>query len=299
VSLESVIDRLYGLNVGAVGTGAARHERPHKPVLLLALVEQVERGADPRLVAWSVGLRASFKRLFEVVRRADDRPNPELPFFHLRSDGFWSPVVVEGGASRALGGPPRVMDIGCVFAELDDDVAAVLGDPVQRRALRSALVSRYFPDHRAALLDLPREAPHDEADAPDRERSGRSAAFRRVVVGSYAHRCTACGLQVRLGNPPVSLVDAAHLLPFALSRNDHPTNGLALCKNHHWAMDRSLIAPTPDGVWRSSPILIPHRSSGERELAELDGRRLIPPLDEAHRPSREGLEYRYQRMVGG
>jgi len=31
---------------------------------------------------------------------------------------------------------------------------------------------------------------------------------------------------------------ATHLIPFSESRNDHPTNGLALCKNHHWAMDR-------------------------------------------------------------
>ncbi len=26
---------------------------------------------------------------------------------------------------------------------------------------------------------------------------------------------------------------ATHLIPFSESRNNHPTNGLALCKNHH------------------------------------------------------------------
>jgi predicted restriction endonuclease len=31
---------------------------------------------------------------------------------------------------------------------------------------------------------------------------------------------------------------AAHLIPFSESRNDHPTNGLALCKKHCLAMDR-------------------------------------------------------------
>jgi len=30
---------------------------------------------------------------------------------------------------------------------------------------------------------------------------------------------------------------AAHLIPFSASRNDHPTNGLALCKNHLGTMD--------------------------------------------------------------
>ena len=36
---------------------------------------------------------------------------------------------------------------------------------------------------------------------------------------------------------------ATHLIPFSESRNDHPTNGLALCKNHHGTMERNLIAP--------------------------------------------------------
>jgi hypothetical protein len=40
-----------------------------------------------------------------------------------------------------------------------------------------------------------------------------------------------------------------------LRENDKPDNGLALCPNHHWAMDRFLIAPCPHprhraGVWR-------------------------------------------------
>ena len=34
--LETAIDRLYSLNVGVTGTGGGRHERPHKPLLVLA-----------------------------------------------------------------------------------------------------------------------------------------------------------------------------------------------------------------------------------------------------------------------
>ena len=33
---------------------------------------------------------------------------------------------------------------------------------------------------------------------------------------------------------------ATHLIPFSASRNDHPTNGLALCKNHLGTMDRMI-----------------------------------------------------------
>jgi putative restriction endonuclease len=35
-------------------------------------------------------------------------------------------------------------------------------------------------------------------------------------------------------------VDAAHIHQFADSRNNHPRNGIALCKNAHWMFDEGL-----------------------------------------------------------
>jgi putative restriction endonuclease len=88
----------------------------------------------------------------------------------------------------------------------------------------------------------------------------------------YDHQCAACGLRINIpGVQDGTFVDAAHLIPFAETGNDHPTNGMALCKNHHWAMDRFLIAPGIDGRWRTSPRLIAHRSAGEKALADLRG----------------------------
>jgi len=37
-----------------------------------------------------------------------------------------------------------------------------------------------------------------------------------------------------------SIVDAAHIHRFADSRNNDPSNGLALCKNAHWLFDTGL-----------------------------------------------------------
>lgn len=61
-------------------------------------------------------------------------------------------------------------------------------------------------------------------------------------------------------------------------------------------MDSHLIAPSTDGVWHRSRRLIPHRSRGEQELAELDGRQVIPPVEQAFRPARQGLEWRCAKM---
>jgi putative restriction endonuclease len=150
--------------------------------------------------------------------------------------------------------------------------------------LREALVARYFPEARARVERLFRDAvgadrvaespPDDETQI--RERTGRSRGFRNKVLEIYDYQCAACGLRINIpGVADGTFVDAAHLIPFEESCNDHPTNGMALCKNHHWAMDRFLIAPSAEGKWRASPRLMPHRSRGEADLAQLKDREVL------------------------
>ena len=95
----------------------------------------------------------------------------------------------------------------------------------------------------------------------------------------------------------VSFIDAAHLLPWDRFHNDHPTNGLALCKNHHWAMDRQVIAPAPDHRWQVSSVVDARRSNGEMQLSELAGKTLLLPKDPAFLPDKEGLEWRVRNLV--
>ncbi len=133
--------------------------------------------------------------------------------------------------------------------------------------------------------------------ADEQTEYGRSPAFRRLILDIYDHQCAACGLRIRLpATNDVSFIDAAHLIPFVQSHNDHPTNGLALCKNHHWAMDRHILAPGPDLLWHVSPLIDPRRSNGEQELHNLAGRSLLLPKDPAFQPDEEGLRWRCGKL---
>jgi len=157
------------------------------------------------------------------------------------------------------------------------------------------LIARYFPEHTGELQS--RNAAYEETDPSVCKSPARSNAFRQVICKLYDHQCAACGLRIRLDNE-LSFVDAAHLIPFHASHNDHPSNGIALCKNHHWAMDQSLIALNLDDTWKVAPILNPRRSPGEQELSALQGHRIVRlPNEKDFRPAVSGREWRIQRLL--
>lgn len=302
---DSAIERLYDLHVGTTPVEeGSPHERPHKPLLLLAALDLIDEGkATPEHIPWCQELRDRFTARFLLVKKHNDQNNPDLPFRYLAGDGFWQ--AFEANGTTPIRREIRVSDIGQVFARFTDGFQHLVAIPANRQLMREALISRYFP-HLSSCSQPSTFNPQPALVADDVQEYGRSPAFRRKILDIYDHQCAACGLRIRLssGND-VSFIDAAHLIPFSESHNDHPTNGLALCKNHHWAMDRNLIAPCPGiaagdagraPVWHVSKLIDPRRSNGERELHELSGKSVLLPKDPAFHPDHEGLEWRCARL---
>jgi putative restriction endonuclease len=299
VLLAAAIERLYDLRVGTTPLAeGAPHEKPHKPLLLLAAFDLIDEGlATPERIPWCQELRDRFTARFLLVKKHNDQNNPDLPFRYLAGDGFWQ--AFEGDGSTPIRREIRVADIGQVFARFTDGFQYLGAIPANRQLMRQALISRYFPNSLQIKNQQPeiinRQSDLLVADEP--LEYGRSPAFRRKILAIYDHQCAACGLRIKLpaGND-VSFIDAAHLIPFSESQNDHPTNGLALCKNHHWAMDRNLIAPATDHHWHVSKILDPRRSNGEKELIALSGQILLLPQDQAFHPDTKGLKWRSEQL---
>lgn len=60
-----------------------RHERPHKPLLLLAMLDLIAEGrSTPDRIEWSTVLRDRFALYFARVKRMEDQCTPENPFFY-------------------------------------------------------------------------------------------------------------------------------------------------------------------------------------------------------------------------
>jgi putative restriction endonuclease len=145
-TIEAAVERLYDLNVGTIGTGAQRHERPHKPTLLLAALDLIAKGsATAERIQWSDELRSTFRQYFEKIHRLNDSDTPENPFVYLRSDGFWNPVTIRDTAVVPLDRPPTVSEAreGKVYASFSEGMQLFVQDAPHISRWPEAQWSRY------------------------------------------------------------------------------------------------------------------------------------------------------------
>jgi putative restriction endonuclease len=179
-----------------------------------------------------------------------------LPFFHLKSEGFWHLAINPNLESIAPSFKPSSLNAlqGFVnYAYLDEELYEILQDPIGRTTLVNILASTYFSDKTKQIENLFQINSFKDFQDRLREQGGkvytveeladegksivRDAAFREVVVSIYDHRCAFCHLRVISSNSQ-NVVDGSHIKRFSEFRDDRIDNGLSLCKNHHWAFDR-------------------------------------------------------------
>lgn len=235
-------------------------EAPNKPILLLAIIELINRDKiTQNRIYLSPELISTFMQLWSallITRKADIG----LPFYHLRSDDFWhfkslpGFEFLESKASkikiRSVGGLRQAVD----YAYFDNELFHILQNPYLRNELVYIILSSYFSDNRQRIEESLKTDFFEEIQSRLLATGGkvyqrqeveqedvqdsiiRDGAFRRVVTSVYNYRCAFCGIQIF--NALENIVDGAHIKPFSKFYDDRISNGICLCKNHHWAFDR-------------------------------------------------------------
>ncbi|MFN2453144.1 MAG: HNH endonuclease [Pyrinomonadaceae bacterium] len=226
---------------------------PHKPLLLLAVIDLIEQSAiQANEIQPAPQLVESFLKYWNLLGL--ERPRIFLPFYHLQSDGFWHLHAKNGQTSYPFKSMSQLASV-IAFASLDDDLFLLLHNAQAREAIRNTIIETYFPDKAIlirhavnenqqinALENLLIENAEQKIDTKQIPATPqRSAAFRGVIMKLYDYTCAACRLRI-LTLDGLTAVDAAHIIPFSVSRDDSIGNGLALCKLHHWAFDNGLIS---------------------------------------------------------
>lgn len=310
-TLEVYLRAFARLNVNrAHGTPS-----PHKPCMLLAVMSLAEAGQlTSNRIYFLPPLIERYLLFFRLVQGPADHPNAYFPFFHLKSDGFWHlhakagrEAVVEAMKSARS---RRDIEENIDYVSLDAALHALLADRTALEALRQHIVVTWFGSRSEQVntaIDEERRIDYAEIDIRQRAHGAReaasdymteparSAAFRRVVTEAYDYRCAASGWRIILPDESL-LVHAAHLIPFADSRNDDPRNGISLSPTFHWAMDKFIIAPGPDLKWHVSRAL-DDRLPDNRPLLDLAGKQVILPRDPTYAPNPLALRWRVDNLV--
>ncbi|MGB8370544.1 MAG: HNH endonuclease [Verrucomicrobiia bacterium] len=243
--MKKWLGKLTKLNA-ASGRGEYQGKAPHKPLLLLCLLDMAEAGElGGRTFTRTAGLVLRFKSYGALVsERWPTRLDLRMPFFYLRTQGFWQAFTLEM--------TPAQSPESCFVCDLHEEFFDLLADADFRLKARLLLVSRYFePRERVAMLvsmglcadgmektEQKISVLNEEAEEAARKK-GRGARFAVQVVSRYKFTCALTGFCCVTADGG-TIVDSAHIEPFAESQNDDIENGLALCKNAHWMFDEGL-----------------------------------------------------------
>jgi putative restriction endonuclease len=299
---------------GTIWTEATLKKAPHKPILLLAVIDLVSRGVftSPVLSVSDDLVEANelFNGYWRRVVPLGHTSSIAYPFSRLHNEPFWELLSLGGEHFSAglLNGITNVTQLRqhAVAAQLDEELFQSMKSAERRVALRSTLLTAHFSPVAQSTLSE-QIAINDEAytysqdlyekahqplvkeviEADQYKPVVRDQGFRRVVVAAYDHRCALCGLRI-ITPEGHTAVDAAHIVPWSKSQNDDVRNGMALCKLCHWAFDRGMV-----GVSRDYKVIAARQIGVDPNvpgvLQTMAGRGVLPPADHVLWPAQEFL----------
>lgn len=277
---------------------------PHKPILLLSIIEGINKGdIQENRVYITPNLVATFKDYWhQLVLNSTFTSNFSLPFYHLKSDGFWHLQTFAGreialtssNSIKSFSHLKQVVD----FAFFNEDLYALLLNQHTRQVLKQALLTTYFsnvdlesPNH--LIGEIINQILHESSavyrtkamNFDDEEVFVRSSVFKKEIPRIYNYTCSISGMRI-ITDSEIQMIDACHIVPFSESLDDTITNGISLCPNLHRAFDRGLISLDSD-----YKVLIKPFSEQENfySIKQFEGKQILLPNKKEYFPSQENL----------
>ena len=309
--LQKYVQKMQKLRIDRAH-GAA----PNKPLLLLAVIELIEQGQiRENKVTLSPDLAETFLKYWSRV--TDRKPNIAMPFFHLKSDGFWH-LHANTGYETALRVVTQIKTFSrlreiIAYASLDDELFTLLTSSYDREVLRQTLIQTYLSEYKQTIegvlseteqiskyrQKLLQQVEHafslqEPVEPIQAEDQIRKTGFRQAIMGMYDYTCAVCELRI-LTMDGESVTEAAHIIPFSESYNDDVRNGISLCKLHHWAFDKGLISLDKNYKMIVSEFIL-ERGPTEWMLTELIDKPILLPKYKLLYPAPEALKLHRERI---
>ena len=115
-------------------------------------------------------------------------------------------------------------------------------------------------------------------------------SFRDFVMTGYNYKCAITGNVIRYGS--FMNLEAAHIWPRSHNGLYLPSNGIALCRDMHWAFDKGMF--TVDDNFR----VIVHQEIESDYLKQYNNKQLFIPENPFFRPDINNLRYHRSNIYG-
>lgn len=291
---------------------------PHKPVLLITLIELFEKGLVTRnAVPVNADLVATFKENWLLLVPTAHQADFTQPFFYLQSERvrrkpYWFLQSNPGCQINTHIKSVSTLAHVCAYGFFSTELFLLLSDPYARQELKNVLLNIYFPTH-TLEYDLRKSAGdgyyHDQMvdvlNEPEARYKRvvvnteedvfvRNGLFKKLVPRIYHNRCSFTSMQINT-TFNYSFIDACNIVPFSESHNDKILNGIALCPNMHRAFDRGLLS-----IDENYRILVSRHIQGNEEhpygFRQLEGRLIDLPAQKNHHPDLSALAWHRDRV---
>lgn len=282
---------------------------PHKPVLLLAVIEGFERrDIQNNQIHITSELVARFKDYWhQLVQDPRFTANFSLPFYHLQSDNFWhfqtcvgkEILLTSSHSIKSFAHLKEVVD----YAYLDEELFRLLLDDHSRQVLKQTLLNTYFAnvhlEPNKLVEEIINQILHEPSDDYKRKAEYfdeeevfvRSGIFKKEIPRIYNYTCSISEMRI-IVDAEVQMIDACHIVPFSESRDDTITNGISLCPNLHRAFDRGLISIDDDYRVVIKPFF---EQDNVYSIRQFEGKRILLPSNINYVPSKSNLAaHRYK-----
>lgn len=134
---------------------------------------------------------------------------------------------------------------------------------------------------------------HEVSPEAETTRIMRSRSFRDLVLYFYEYKCAITGKKLVIDHESFINLEAAHICARAAGGGSHPSNGMALERNLHWAFDKGFFTIKDDYSIDIHPkaMRIPY-------LAEKQGMVMETPADPRSKPALESLQWHRENVFG-
>lgn len=316
IDVRSSIQKLKSIRQGTSKYGNA----PHKLILILTIIELIENGhfiknefyIDPDFVA-------HFRENWTLLVDTAHSPDFTQPFYYLQNEKlvgepFWKLHLNFGFTLTNHIRSINVLKEVVKYASFQEDFYHLLQNSEFRLLAQHTILDTYFTKTKEQFViakqfgkgyinDLEgfllneKEAPTYDIgfnSIDEEEVFVRSGLFPRLIRKVYSSTCCMSGMKL-ITDFGGDLIEAAHIIPFSVSKDDKVTNGLALCPNLHTAFDKGLVSI--DDHFR---ILVSSQISENTEhpysLAQLRQKKIMMPFGLKHYPNIENIRWHREHI---